>query len=107
VIDRGHDLGLLLGRHRRLGLRLARRQPAPHDVTVQAQLIQPLRIVAVQPRRQHLALPRTGRGLESLQLLDHAAEAVAADQLRAARDALPAQQEPHQRRGAHRLDLAA
>ena len=108
VIDRGHDLGLLLGRHRRLvAIALARRQPAPHDLAREAQLIEPLRIVAVQARRQDLALPRAGGGLEALQLLEHAAEPVGADQLRATRDALPPQQEPHQRRRAHRLDLAA
>ena len=108
LIDRGHDLRLLLGRELRLGLGLAlpRREPAPHDLPAQAQLIEPLRIVAVQPRRQDLALPRTGRSLEALQLLEHAPEPIRTDQLRAARHALPAQQEPHQRRRAHRFDLA-
>ena len=61
----------------------------------------------MQARRQDLALPRAGGGLEALQLLDDAREPVGADQLGVAGDALPAQHEPHQRRRAHRLDLLA
>src|SRR3569623_853556 len=50
-------------------------------------LIEPARIVAVQARRQQLALPCAGRGLAALQLLDDAREPVGADRLAAPRGA--------------------
>src|SRR6185436_4571316 len=90
-----------------LGGRAPRAEAAPHHVTGEAHLVEPARVVAVEARWQHLALPRAGRGLEALELLDDPAEALGTDQLRVAGDALPAEQEAHQRGRAHRLDLLA
>ena len=73
----------------------------------EAELIEPGRVVAVEPRRQDLALPRAGGGLVARELVEHAREPVGADHLRALGDPLPAQQEPHERAGVDRLDLAA
>ena len=72
---RGDGLGVGLGLRVGVGLGggAARAEPAPHDLTGEAELIEPARIVAVQARRQDLALPRAGGGLEALELLDHRA----------------------------------
>ena len=92
---------------RPVAIGLARRQPAPRDRAAEAQLIEPGRVVAVEPRGQDLALPRAGRGLEPRQLIEHARQAVGADHLGALGHPLPAQEEPHERAGVDRLDLAA
>jgi len=100
-------LGVRFDRLARVAGGAARAQPTPHDLAGEAQLIEPGLIIAVQARGQDLALPRARRGLEALQLLEDAEQAVGADQLRVLGGALPAQQEAHERGGAHRLDLLA
>ena len=49
---------------------LLQRQPRPGDLTSQAQLVEPLRVVVDDAHRQHIALPGDGGDLEALQLGD-------------------------------------
>ena len=44
-----------------------RKEPAPADVAGQAQLVEPLRLVARNPRRQQIPLPANGRRIDPLQ----------------------------------------
>ena len=57
-------------------------------------------VVADDARRQDRALPGAGRGLEALQLRDHAREPAAAVQLRPRAHVLPAEQEAQEVGGA-------
>ena len=89
----------------RVGLAVADRQPAPGDLAGQAQLIQPLAAVAVDPGGQDRVLPGPGGQLEALQLLDNGEHAEPALAPGARVHVLPAQQEPHEVPGGDRLDL--
>ncbi len=71
-----------------------------------AQLVQPFRPVVLHPGGQDRPLPGACRDLEALQLLDDGQDAQPAFAPGAIRDMLPAQQEPHEVPGGHRLDLA-
>ncbi len=82
-------------------------EPTPDRVARQAQLVQRAGIIASHARGQQLAFPRAGGGLESLEPLDHAQEAVPPVLLRPRAQVLPGQQEANQRRGGHGLDEAA
>jgi hypothetical protein len=92
---------------RRVRLDVAHRQPSPGDLARQARLIQPLASVAVHPAGEYGVLPRPGGQLVALQLLNDAEHTAPALAPGARRDALPAQQEPHEVPGGDRLDLAA
>ena len=82
-------------------------QPRPQRAAREAQAVEPVRIVFVEPRGEHVALPGGGRDLVALELRDDRGEAFDAFGLRLARDALPFEQEAHEVRARHRLDLGA
>ena len=85
----------------------AQAQAAPCHLACQAQVLEIGGVVEVDARREHVALPRRRRQLQSLQLRDHLRDAVALVQLRPRLHVLPAQQEAHEVGGGHRLDLLA
>ena len=65
------------------------------------------RIVQIDARRQHVALPRRRRQLDALQLRDDLRDPVALVQLRARLHVLPAQQEADEVGRRDRFDLLA
>src|SRR5262249_20902820 len=80
--------------------------PAPGDLPRQAQLIERRAIVAADPRRQDVALPRSRRRLEALELRENLGETLRAVELRPRRDVLPAEEEAEEVLRRRRLDLA-
>src|ERR1043166_4359459 len=84
-----------------------RRQPAPRDLSRQAQPIEPEGVVVAEPRRQHVRFPGSRGHLVTVELLQHRRESFRSLGARLGRGALPAQQEPHEIRRGDRLDFLA
>ena len=83
------------------------REPEPGHVAVVGELVQPGLVVVAQPAPEQLRLPRHGRGLEALQLLQHADQTGLPRQLGAGGHVLPPQQEAHEVLGRDRLHRLA
>jgi hypothetical protein len=81
------------------------REPTPGDVAGEAELVEEPWLVPRNPRREDLALPRAGGGLEALELADDRAGALHAVQAGPGGGVLPAQEEAEEVGGGHRLDL--
>ena len=84
-----------------------RRKPSPGHTAAHAEPVELLRAVVRDACGQHVVLPRGGRELETLELLDHRGEPFGALHLVLARDVLPVQEEAQEVGRAHRLDLGA
>ena len=82
----------------------SRREPTPGHLAGEAQLVEPPRLVADHPGRQHVGLPLAGGDLEPGQLLDDREQPRPALELGPGRDVLPAGQEPDEVGDAGRLD---
>ena len=77
----------------------------PHQLARRAQLVEHRRAVAVDPRREHVALEHRRRDRDALQLFDRFDQRVGAAP--APTDALPGGEEPDERRRVDGLDLVA
>jgi hypothetical protein len=84
-----------------------RRQARPAGATRQTQAVEPLRIVVGHARGQDIELPRGGRDLAPVELLEHLREAARAGDALRLGHVLPVEQEAHEVRRRDRLDLRA
>ena len=82
-------------------------EPAPGHSARQTEMLEIRRIVEADARGNHVLFPRRRRKLHPLQLADDLEHAVAAVELRTRLDVLPAEQETHEVRRRHCLDLPA
>ena len=83
------------------------REPSPHDVAGQAQVVEHLTVVLGDPSGQHTAFPTGRRDLVPLQLFQDLQQARTAVQLSTRRHVLPAGKKVDEVGGRHRLDLAS
>src|SRR5262249_26801518 len=83
----------------------ARSQPRPRDASGEAEIVEPGRLIAGEPRGQDLALPRSRGCLETLKLGYDRFKRVRSRDAILGRDALPRQQEAQEIARRHRLDL--
>ena len=81
----------------------AGREATPRDPAAHAQLIELLRLVVGDARRQHIAFPASGSELEAFELLDDRSETGRPPHLVLAGDVLPVQEEAQEIGGADRL----
>ena len=79
----------------------------PTHTAGEAQRVQQRRIVLLDPRGQDVTLPRRGGNLEAVELADDGREALQSSGPVLGIHPLPGEQEPHEIRWAHRLDLRA
>src|SRR5712691_2614330 len=83
------------------------RQAAPADRSGETKLVEQFGLVVRDAAREDLALPGICGGLEALQLLQSFQQAAFAQELRAWRQVLPAEEPAHELRGSYRGDLLA
>ena len=79
----------------------------PTNAPGETQRVQKGRIVLLDPRGEDVALPRRGGNLEAVELLDDRRETFQPRGPMLTVHPLPGEQEPHEIRRAHRLDLRA
>src|SRR6185437_8199365 len=86
---------------------LADGEPGPGHLTLETELIEPARLIAVDALGEDVALPCHGGDLEALQLRHHVHHAALAVAALLTADSVTGQQVAHEVLGTHGLDLAA
>ena len=88
-------------------LRRPARQPCPRDRASQAQHVEHRRLVPLDARGKHIALPRARGRFDAIELRDRLAQPVEAQQTGLGLDVLPDEKESHEIGWTDRRDLGA
>ncbi|MNN12387.1 hypothetical protein D3C81_1253760 [compost metagenome] len=87
--------------------RHGRCQPAPGELPAAAGIVEPVRAVVLDARRQQFCLPGPGGAREALQLAQYFGHRLRATQALVRRQVLPVEQKTHEVLQADRFDLPA